>query len=87
MHDEDSRAGCPSLCLAELRRCGEADGIISKWLDSHAEARANMRARVRHLAKFPRVEWDKKHFHKIKNGDGLNELKWKAEGKEFRAAG
>jgi hypothetical protein len=76
----------PFLRLAELRRKGEDDGIISKWIGT-GEARANLRVRAAYLAKIPRVEWDKKHFHRIKNGNGLSELKWKAEGKEFRAAG
>src|ERR1039457_1076264 len=87
MPQEANNPADPSLRLAELRRNGAKDGIITIWLVGPSEARANMRVRVGYLAKFPRVEWDKKHFHKIKNGDGLSELKWRAEGKEFRAAG
>ena len=87
MPQEANNSADSSLRLAELRKKGAEDGSITIWLGGHSEARANMRARVAYLAKFPRVEWDKKHFHKIKNGDGLSELKWKAEGKEFRTAG
>jgi hypothetical protein len=42
---------------------------------------------VLYLSRIPRVEWDKKHFRKLKGVKGLWELKWKAEGKEFRVAG
>lgn len=78
----------PSIRLAEIRRRGEAGGVISKWVGD-GEARAKMRARVVHLARIPRAEWDKKHFRSlhIPKCKGIYELKWRAEGKEFRAAG
>jgi hypothetical protein len=78
------------ILVSDSQSCGEMEqkmGSSPFGLSDIPKHRANMRVRVGYLAKFPRVEWDKKHFHKIKNGDGLSELKWRAEGREFRAAG
>lgn len=89
--DAKSDSGTLYLRLAELTKSGEEDkedGVISTSI-GNGEARANMRTRVTNLARIPRVEWDKKHFRSldIPNCSGIYELKWKAEGKQFRAAG
>lgn len=78
----------PTLRLAELRKRGVRVGIISSWI-GEGEARASMRARVKHLARIPRAEWDTKHFRRlsIPQCTGIYELKWKAEKKQFRVAG
>ena len=81
----------PYLRLAELTKSGEEDkedGVISTSVGNGA-VRANMRTRVSNLARIARVDWDKKHFRSlsIPNCSGIFELKWRAEGKQFRAAG
>ena len=81
-----SQPGPPYLRLAEIRVKGQEDGFISKWIGD-GEARAKMRVRAEYLAKIPRSEWDKKHFRAIKGIPGAFELKWKADGKQFRASG
>ena len=76
-----------SLRLAELCKSGEiGDGIISTWI-GNSDARANMHTRTFNLARIPRIEWDIDHFRPIKGIKDFYELKWKAEGKQFRAAG
>ena len=89
--DAKREDGPPYLRLAELTKSGDEDkedGVISTTIGS-GDARANMRARVSNLTRIPRVDWDKKHFRSlnIPNCSGIFELKWKAEGKQHRAAG
>jgi hypothetical protein len=85
MPDGVDQSAEPYLRLAEFRKRGQETGIISEWVGEASEARAKMRVRVAYLTKIPRVQWDKEHFRSL--GKGLWELKWKAEGKQFRALG
>jgi hypothetical protein len=35
----------------------------------------------------PQADWTKHQFHKLKDADGVSEIKWKAADREWRALG
>lgn len=72
-----------SLSLREIKN--DRGGAITNWLAKNSGARARFRIRVENLRNIPRIEWNWKQFHGLE--DGLAEIKWKAQDKEFRAIG
>ena len=73
----------PSLRLREVAKDGI--GEITQWFAANKGARARFRIRVQHLQKTPRTDWNVAQFRKL--DEGLAEIKWKCEKKQFRAIG
>ncbi len=87
MIDDAIEAAPPYLRLAEIRIPGRGDGgEITAALRELPTVRADMHARARYLARIKRP-WDKKLYHKVRNGGGLYELKWKSGDRQWRVAG
>lgn len=77
----------PHLRLAELRIPGTSGtGQISAALADKPEVRANMHVRARMLSRSQRP-WDRKFYRVIKGAKGLFEMKWMAEGRQWRVSG
>src|ERR1035438_4417098 len=60
-------------------------GLITSWLSQYPGARAKFRVRVKNLRLTPQTQWTKKQFRGL--GNGLFEIKWKFDKKEFRSVG
>jgi hypothetical protein len=82
----DVKSPAPSLRLREITGA-DGQGVITSWLARHSEAKARFRVRVGNLSKVPRTDWTKKQFHKLKDADGVAEIKWEAANKQWRAMG
>ena len=74
----------PALRLKELVG-PSGKGLIAIWLGHYPGARAKFRIRVKLLRRIPQADWQKKQFHHL--ADGLAEIKWTFDKKEFRAVG
>ena len=62
-------------------------GVITDWLSKEPAARAKFHVRIGNLRLVPRTDWNNNQFHKLKDADGVHEIKWKSGSKEWRALG
>lgn len=77
----------PHLKLAEIRHVGNHGvGLVSAALADKPIVKAAMHVRARMLSRMPRP-WDEKFYHAIRNAPGLFEMKWKADGRQWRISG
>jgi len=83
---EPTRPEPPEPRLREAIRSSGL-GVITTWLEKHRGARAKMRIRVQNMRKILRIEWSENYFKAIRNGDGLYEVRWQFQNKQFRAGG
>lgn len=72
----------PSLRLREITG-GDGKGVITGWLSGNVGARAKFHVRIGNLRSVPRTSWNKKQFHKLKDADGICEIKWKSGDKQW----
>ena len=62
-------------------------GVITSWLSSESEARSRFHVRIGHMRLVPQGDWTYKQYKKLKNADGVAEIKWEAGKKQWRALG
>lgn len=72
-----------SLRLREIVR--NEQGVLTSWFNRDKAARARFRIRVNHLKRTPRLDWNRKQFHKLDGG--LAEIKWESGNKQYRVIG
>ena len=81
-----AKTAASSLRLREIVGAN-GKGVITNWLSKEGGARAKFHVRIGNLRLVPRTDWNNAQFHKLKDADGICEIKWKAGDKEWRALG